>query len=93
MDTKQQWWETEKITDKQIPDYYAIGPNVYRNEELSAFVPDPDTFYIDADVIPGYYDYCVATVYTADSGLYLDILLNRKCVFTISFAILNVTSH
>ncbi len=80
----------QKITDKQIPDYYAIGTNVYRNEELLAFVPDPDTFYIDADVIPGYYDYCVATVYTADSGLHTwtssesemciyDIICNPEC--------------
>jgi len=60
----------KKIANKQIPNYYAIGTNVYRNEELLAFIPDPDTSYIDQNVEPGYYDYCVATVYTADSALH-----------------------
>lgn len=58
----------KNIAYRQIPSYEYIGTNVYKNSELMAFVPKPDTFYIDQDLPPGYYDYCIATVYSADDG-------------------------
>lgn len=81
---------SKKASHKQIPDYYSIGTNIYRNDELLAFVPKPDSSFIDFDLEPGYYDYCVATVYTADSGLHTwtsmvsevcinDIICNPHC--------------
>lgn len=58
----------KNISYRQIPSYEYIGTNVYRNNDLISFVAEPDTFFIDEDVPPGYYDYCIATVYSADDG-------------------------
>ncbi len=40
-----------------------IGANIYRDGEMIAFVPVPDTFYIDMNLESGSYDYCVTKVY------------------------------
>ena len=41
-----------------------IGTNVYRDGEMLAFVAESDTFYLDMNLEPGYYDYCIANVYS-----------------------------
>lgn len=51
-------------------EYEVLGVNVYRDGEMIAFVPSPDTFYLDMDLEPGLYDYCVSSVYTDDGGLH-----------------------
>jgi len=45
-----------------------LGANIYRDGEMIAFVADPDTFYLDSNLEPGYYDYCIAKVYSEDDG-------------------------
>ncbi len=45
-----------------------IGTNIYRNGELIDFVATPDTFYLDLNLSPGFYDYCVSKVYSDDEG-------------------------
>ncbi len=68
-----------------------IGTNVYRDGEMIAFVPVPDTFLLDMNLEPGYYDYCVTKVYSADEGLHtwtscedgtcvLDVLVPEDCI-------------
>ena len=63
------------ITQKEvtlIPNkstFEVLGTNVYRNDSLLAFVPEPDTFYLDEDLNPYlFYTYCLASVYTEDGG-------------------------
>ncbi|NOR87014.1 MAG: hypothetical protein GQ527_05345, partial [Bacteroidales bacterium] len=46
----------------------ALGTNIYRDGEMIAFVAEPDTFYLDMNLEPGYYDFCIATVYSEDDG-------------------------
>jgi len=69
----------------------SLGANVYRDGEMIAFVAAPDTFYMDMDLMPGYYDYCVAQVYTEDAGEHTwtsctdancveDVLLPEDCL-------------
>ena len=46
-----------------------IGTNIYLDDELIAFVPEPDTFYIiQGYSFYGYHDICVDKVYTNDNG-------------------------
>jgi hypothetical protein len=69
-----------------------LGANVYRDGLLIAEMVQ-DTFYLDPDVEPGYYDYCVTFVYEegAESCLgtcVLDVLVTEDCV-----APLNLTAE
>ncbi len=67
-----------------------LGTNVYRDGSLLGFVPAPDTFYLDMDLAVGYYDYCVAAVYSEDQGLHTwescdvlcveDVLVPEQCI-------------
>ena len=45
-----------------------VGANLYRDGEMFAFVEVPDTSYVDMDLMPGYYDYCISFLY--ESGAY-----------------------
>lgn len=46
-----------------------VGTHIYLDNELIAFVPEPDTFYIIQDYsFYGYHDICVDKVYTNDEG-------------------------
>ena len=59
------WIEPEETTNE----FTSLGTNIYWEEELIAFVPEPDTFYLlEGPIPPGFYDYCIAKVYTADEG-------------------------
>ncbi len=71
-------------------DSEVLGANVYRDGEMIAFVPVPDTFLLDMNLEPGYYDYCVTKVYSADEGLHtwtscegstcvIDVLVPEDC--------------
>jgi hypothetical protein len=58
-----------------------LGANVYRDGEMIAFVADPDTFYLDSNLDPGYYDYCIAKVYSEDDGMHTwTSCLDATCV-------------
>ncbi len=67
-----------------------IGTNIYRDGEMIAFVPVPDTFYLDMNLNSGYYDYCVDRVYSKDEGVHswtscegsacvMDVLIPEDC--------------
>jgi len=70
------------------------GTNIYRDGEMIAFVPEPDTFYLDMNLMPGYYDYCVTKVYgeeeddnemhwwtsCPDATCILDVLVPEDCL-------------
>ena len=58
---------------------------------MLAFVAEPDTFYLDMNLEPGYYDYCIANVYTEDDGAHTwtscpdalcvtDVLVDEDCL-------------
>lgn len=48
-----------------------IGSHIYLDDQLIAFVPLPDTSYlIEGLSLPGFYDFCVSKVYSADDGLH-----------------------
>ncbi len=47
--------------DKTFP--VTTGVNVYRDGDMIAFVPVPETSYIDMNLQAGNYDYCVTKVY------------------------------
>ncbi|MCB2208358.1 MAG: carboxypeptidase regulatory-like domain-containing protein [Bacteroidetes bacterium] len=53
-----------------------VGANLYRDGEMIAFVEVPDTSYVDMDLMPGYYDYCISFLY--ESGAYS--CLDAMCV-------------
>jgi len=58
-----------------------LGTNVYRDGEMIAFVAEPDTFFMDMNLMPGYYDYCIAKVYTEDDGAHSwTSCLDANCV-------------
>ncbi|PID94893.1 MAG: hypothetical protein CSA95_02140 [Bacteroidetes bacterium] len=40
-----------------------LGYNVWRNADVVAYVPAPDTFYNDLNLAPGIYEYCVTAIY------------------------------
>lgn len=72
-------------------DAVVLGTNIYRDAEFIAFVSVADTFYMDMDLEPGLYDYCVATVFTMDAGVHTwescagencieDVLLPEDCI-------------
>ncbi|OYT15912.1 MAG: hypothetical protein B7C24_10495 [Bacteroidetes bacterium 4572_77] len=75
---------------KEEGETIVVGTNVYRNGEFLAYVALPDTFYLDSDLDPGYYDYCVAKVYTSDDTLHtwtscinsncLEVLMPENCI-------------
>jgi hypothetical protein len=74
------------ITSPQVgkDDSEVIGTNVYRDGEMIAYVPLPDTFYLDSNLEPGFYDYCVAKVYSADEGLHSwTSCLDATCVLDV----------
>ncbi len=70
------------------------GTNVYRDGEMVAFVPEPDTFFLDMNLEPGYYDYCIAKVYgeeeddnemhwwtsCPDGSCVLDVFVPEECI-------------
>ncbi len=54
-----------------LRDAERIGANLYRDGEFLAFIPAPDTSYVDEGLeIDNTYRYCVAAVYTNDGGLH-----------------------
>ncbi len=67
-----------------------FGTNIYRDAEFLVFVPAADTFYLDMELEPGIYEYCVATVYTMDAGAHtwescagancFDVTVSEECV-------------
>ena len=40
-----------------------LGYNVWRNGDVITYVPAPDTFYMDMNLAPGDYAYCVTAIY------------------------------
>ncbi len=57
--------------NKDNENFEILGTNLYCDDELLAFIPTPDTFYLVEDMDPnGIYNYCLATVYTEDDGLH-----------------------
>jgi len=65
---------------KSAKDVTVFGTNLYRDGEMLAFVASPDTFYMDMDLAPGLYDYCVEKVYSDDGGVHTFTCGTMTCV-------------
>ena len=61
-------------------DVTVLGSNLYRDGVMVAFIAMPDTFYVDMDMDPGYYDYCVEKVYSDDGGVHTFVCGDMTCV-------------
>ena len=61
-------WIEPTTQGKENNELNSIGTNIYVDDEIIAFIPEPDTFYIIEEIPSGFYTYCITKVYTEDDG-------------------------